>query len=278
MTSIEFLRRIEDDKLGAIDRALALLWFVGRDDPTVGMTASDICAQVEMAGHPKQNSSRLEEQLRANRGTSKAARNAWRLHPRTRRELDGKYAFALAPRPLAASNSVLPTDLFAGTRDYIERVVEQINKSYDAQLWDCAAVMCRRLLETLIIETYEGAARTREIKGNDGHFFMLNGLITAMEKDTKISLGRNAMKGLKDFKQLGDLSAHNRRFNARQNDIDRVRDGLRVAAEELLHLAALNRNSARAAITASGTTAQGMAGSPLKPGFGLSGDVHTSHT
>jgi hypothetical protein len=137
---------------------------------------------------------------------------------------------------------VLPTDLFAGTRDYVERVVDQITKSYDAQLWDCTAVMCRRLLETLIIETYEKAGRASVIKGNDGHFLMLNGLITAIENDTNISLGRNAMKGLKDFKQLGDLSAHNRRFNARQNDIARVRDGLRVAAEELLHLAGLTKN------------------------------------
>jgi len=255
VTSIEFLRRIENDKLGVIDRALALLWFVGRDDPTVGMTASDICAEVEKAGHPKQNSSRLEQQLRAHRGTSKAAQDAWRLHPRNRRELDGKHAFALAPRPLAVSDSVLPTDLFAGTRDYIERVVEQINRSYDVQLWDCTAVMCRRLLETLIIETYEKAGRTSEIKGNDGHFFMLNDLITTLGKDTKISLGRNAMKGLKDFKQLGDLSAHNRRFNARQNDIDRVRDGLRVAAEELLHLAGLNHTSTSAAVTASDAAA-----------------------
>jgi hypothetical protein len=259
VTPIEFLRRIENDKLGAIDRALALLWFVGRDDPAVSMTAGAICTQVEMAGHPKQNSSRLEQQLRANRGTSKAGHNAWRLHPRNRRELDNKYAFALAPRPLTLSDSVLPTDLFSGTRDYIEKVVEQINKSYDAQLWDCAAVMCRRLLETLIVETYEKAGRAGDVKGNDGHFFMLNGLITALEKDTNISLGRNAMKGLKDFKQLGDLSAHNRRFNARQNDIDRVRDGLRVAAEELLHLAGLNRNSTSAAITLPGAAAQGIA-------------------
>jgi hypothetical protein len=33
--------------------------------------------------------------------------------------------------------------------------------------------------------------------------------------------------------------AHNRRFNAHKEDIDRVRDGLRVAVEELVHLAAL---------------------------------------
>jgi len=129
--------------------------------------------------------------------------------------------------------------LFAKTRGYIERVVDQINKAYDAELWDCSAVMCRRLLETLIIETYETAGRASEIKGGDGHFLMLNALITFLEGDHTIHLGRNAAKGLRDFKLLGDLSAHNRRFNARRDDIDRVRDGLRVAAEELLHLTAL---------------------------------------
>ncbi len=251
MTPTEFLRLIENDKLGSIDRALALLWFVGRNDPTQGLSANAICTQVETAGHPKQNRTRLEQQLRVHRGTSKAGGSAWRLHPRVRRELDGKYEFALQPKPLAASDSVLPMDLFVRTRDYIERVVEQINKSYDAQLWDCAAVMCRRLLETLIIESYEKAGRASEIKGSDGHFLMLNGLIGALEKDTKLSLGRNAMKGLRDFKQLGDLSAHNRRFNARANDIDRVRDGLRVAAEELLHLSELIKAAAVPSVTTS---------------------------
>jgi len=61
------------------------------------------------------------------------------------------------------------------------------------------------------------------------------------QRSGSIHLGRNAAKGLKDFKQLGDQSAHNRRFNANANDIDRVRDGLRVAAEELLHLAGLKK-------------------------------------
>jgi hypothetical protein len=129
--------------------------------------------------------------------------------------------------------------LFVCTRKYIERVVQQVNKAYDAELWDCSAVMCRRLLETLIIETYEGLGRSNEIKGADSQFLMLNGLISFLEKETAFSLGRNAMKGLRDFKQLGDQSAHNRRFNACRNDIDRVRDGLRIATEELLHISGL---------------------------------------
>jgi hypothetical protein len=98
--------------------------------------------------------------------------------------------------------------------------VDQINKAFDAELWDCSAVMCRRLLETLIIEMYERAGRATDIKGSDDQFMMLNGLITFIEADSTVHLGRNAAKGLKDYKQLGDLSAHNRRFNARRNDID----------------------------------------------------------
>jgi hypothetical protein len=203
------------------------------------MSPAAICSELELAGHPKQNVSRLAATLKSDRRTSKAEGVGWRLHPRTRRELDSEYAFALSQRPVSPSDSVLPMELFTGTRAYIERVVHQINKAYDTELWDCSAVMCRRLLETLIIESYEKAGRANEVKGNDGHFMMLNGLITFLEGDASIHLGRSAARGLKDFKQLGDLSAHNRRFNARRNDIDRVRDGLRVAAEELLHLAGL---------------------------------------
>lgn len=222
-----------------IERAVALLWWAGREDPTKGMDANSICAELELAGHPKQNVSRLAASLKEHRGVVRAGSEGWRLHPRTRRDLDAEYSFALLPRVRPASDAVLPGNLFAGTRKYVERVVEQINKAYDVELWDCCAVMCRRLLETLIIETYENLGRSLEIKGSDGQFMMLNGLITFLEKEKSFSLGRNAMKGLKDFKQLGDLSAHNRRFNALRNDIDRVRDGLRIASEELLHLSGL---------------------------------------
>jgi hypothetical protein len=251
LTSSDFLRRIEDGELKTIERALALLWWIGREDPTKGMSPAMIATELELAGHPKQNVSRLAAMLKVHRGTSRAGHDGWRLHPRMRSELNLKFGFALKPKPPATSNSVLPTELFVGTRGYIERVVDQINKAYDTELWDCSAVMCRRLLETLIIETYEKAGRANEIKGGDGQFMMLNGLITFLETDTSIHLGRNAAKGLRDFKQLGDLSAHNRRFNARQNDIDRVRDGLRVASEELLHLAGL-RNQSQAPVDGTG--------------------------
>jgi hypothetical protein len=236
----EFLRALDELAPGMFDRALAVLWWIGREDPTIGMSAKAICGVIESGGHPKQNASRLHDQLSRDRRTSKAGKDGWRLHPSTRRELDEQYSFALRAVPPGPSDSVLPRNLFSGTRGYLERVVEQINKSYDSELWDCCAVMCRRLLETLIIEVYEKIGRANEIKGGDGHFQMFNGLITFIESDRAIHLGRNAVKGLKDHKALGDQAAHNRRFNATQNDIDRVRDGLRISAQELLHLSGLH--------------------------------------
>jgi hypothetical protein len=103
--------------------------------------------------------------------------------------------------------------------------------------------MCRRLAETLLIEVYEAKGRAAEIKGSDGHFLMFAPLLAFFERDNSIHASRNAIKGLRDFKQLGDLSAHNRRFNAHMNDIDRIRDGLRIAAGELLEMAGLKARS-----------------------------------
>lgn len=241
MTVEQFLQSIDEDRLTALDRALAILWWVERENAAGGLSTRGICETLERNGYPKQNIFRLNASLARDRRTAKAGADCWRLHPRGRKELDEKFKSLISsiqqPR---ATDSVLPRELFTSTRGYLERIVFQLNASYDQSLFDCCAVMCRRILETLLIEIYESVGRASEVKGADGHFLMLAGLLCYFEKDGQFHPSRNALKGLRDFKMLGDLSAHNRRFNARKDDIDRVRDGLRVAAEELLNLAGLS--------------------------------------
>lgn len=244
MNTTEFLAAIDLPTITNHERALALLWWAGRDDPARGLSAAQVCDALEAAGHARQNASRLNKRLADDRRTVKSG-DGWRLHPRARAHLDADYSHLRQDRrQLRTADSVLPRELFDNTRGYIERVVDQVNASYELGLHDCCAVMCRRLLETLLIETYEATARAAEIKGGDGHFLMFGGLLAIFEKDTAFHPSRNALKGLRDFKTLGDLAAHNRRFNARKDDIDRVRDGLRIAAEELLHMSGLAAESA----------------------------------
>lgn len=234
-----FLNALGELRITNHERAIALLWWHGVDDQAISLSAADLALQMEAAGYATQNVSRLRRSLERDRRTAKGKGGVFRIRIDARGALDANYLALVDRRPLPKSRSILPTDLFTGTRGYIEKVVAQINASFDFGLYDCCAVMCRRLLETLIIEAYEAQGRADELKDKDGHFKMFSGLLSIVESNASISLSRNAIQGLKDFKRLGDLSAHNRRFNAREDDIMRVRDGIRVASEELLQIAAL---------------------------------------
>ncbi|MEO6078120.1 MAG: hypothetical protein ABIP54_05000 [Candidatus Andersenbacteria bacterium] len=241
-TAITFLRSIDNQSLKTIDRAHAILWWIGRTDSLASMSALEICKTIEEAGHPRQNASRIAKMLSSDRKNTVRVpgKNTWRLHPHSRGPLNDIYSSVLStPKPLPLTDSVLPRSLFSNTRSYIEKIVFQINSSYDYGLFDCTAVMCRRILETLLIETYEAAGRVSDVQDNNGNFKMFADLLNIFEQDKTFTMSRNGRKGLQDFKRLGDLSAHNRRYNARKEDIDRVRDGIRIASEELLHISGL---------------------------------------
>jgi hypothetical protein len=38
------------------------------------------------------------------------------------------------------------------------------------------------------------------------------------------------------IKKIGDLSAHNRRYTAKKQDIEKIKDDIRIVIEELTHL------------------------------------------
>jgi hypothetical protein len=239
ITEREFLHRVDESCAKQLDRAIALIWFAGFDDQTKGLTARAIADILRDAGHPGQNVSRLDASLAGDKRTAAAKNGGWALRPAARRSLDQSYRLHLGPATLPESDSVIPMSLVVGTRGYIEKVADQINKSFDGQLYDCCAVMCRRLLETLIIEVYEKEGRASEIR--DGrHFIGLADLIVSLEKDSTIFVSRPAMNALKAFKTLGDLSAHNRHYNARIGDIEPQRAGIRLIVEELLYRSGLN--------------------------------------
>ena len=134
---------------------------------------------------------------------------------------------------------VLYFSLDRGTRTYIEKLAHQINGTYSHAWCDACAVMIRRLLETLIIEAFEANNIAGSIKNPQGDFLYLGDLIAAMLQEQSWNLSRNAKKALKELKDVGDKSAHSRRFVAHRQDIDKVAGDLRVAVQELTLLAKL---------------------------------------
>jgi len=139
----------------------------------------------------------------------------------------------------AYSQQVLPRSLFRGTRGYIEKVANQINGCYEKGWFDAAAVMVRRLLETLIIECFENHDISHNIKSSSGDFYFLRDLIGIFLQENTWNVGRNTKKTLPKLKDIGDKSAHSRRYVAKRWDLDKIRVELRDVAEELLYISDL---------------------------------------
>lgn len=72
----------------------------------------------------------------------------------------------------AKTQPVINMSLVRGTRGYIERIANQVNGAYENGWYDAAAVMLRRLIETLIIEVFEKHAISDRIKNGAGDFFV----------------------------------------------------------------------------------------------------------
>lgn len=145
----------------------------------------------------------------------------------------------LTANPVPLSEQILPMAVVQNTHSYLEKVVLQANGCYEHQWYDACAVLIRRLVETLIIELYEAKGKATEIQDRDGNFWMLNVLVTKVIAEPSWNLGRETKAALPLLKNLGDRSAHNRRFFAMKADIDKVLPGLRVVADDLLHLSGL---------------------------------------
>lgn len=225
----------------SIDRAIAILWLAKRRHSLDGMTTREVVSIIEgECGHPSQNCSRLHERLGADRRTAKFGHGGWRLRPDAQRQLDERYGRLLktvVKKSVAPDGSLIPRDIFVEAgRGYLTKVVDQVNGCYDDGHYDGCAVMGRRLMETLLIEAYVQAGRALFVKDSQGSFLTLEGLIGKVISDSHLPLSRDTKRLLPEIKRLGDQSAHNPRFNARRVEIDALKHGLRVAAEELLNL------------------------------------------
>ena len=112
-------------------------------------------------------------------------------------------------------------------------MVYQINATYEYGMFDACAVLCRRLMESLIIEIYIHQKRHSDIQ-HDGVFFMLDRLIVHVGNDQNIHLSRNTAKTVREVKQLGDTAAYDRTYITPQIDIDDVKARYRRLIKELL--------------------------------------------
>ena len=120
----------------------------------------------------------------------------------------------------------------------MDKLVLQANHCYENNCYDACATMLRRILETLLIESYEYLKIDCDIKDKDGNYLMLEKICNNAKSNTKLSLTRIKNK-LDDFRDLGNFAAHRRYYNTFKSDIDSCKKDFRVIIEELMYKAGI---------------------------------------
>lgn len=138
------------------------------------------------------------------------------------------------PVDIPTSDTLLDLSLVDITPYYIKGTAKQMAQCYECCLYDATLVLMRKLIETLIIECFERFGIDCVIKGDNGDFLYLSELIPKYLASSKWNASRNLDKNIKEVKKYGDLSAHNRRFQAKKSDIDSFKFELRQTIQEIV--------------------------------------------
>lgn len=98
----------------------------------------------------------------------------------------------------------------------------------------------RRLLEILLIHSYEANNKINEISENEG-YKNLSYIINYTVSTKPFKLSKEVMEILDDFRQIGNFSAHKIQYNSKRKDIDNVKLKYRLTIEELLYTSKIKK-------------------------------------
>jgi len=237
----KFANRLASLSLQHVDRAVALLWYYRQSQEYEERSASDLSYDLQEEGFPKPNVTRLENDLRKSHLTVPGRRKGtFQLDIRKLAKLDEMFHPLLNRKDITVDDTILPAEWVAGTRRYLEQLFLQINGSYQFGFLDCCAVLCRRLMESLIVEVYISQRRQHEIQTN-GVFYNLEKLITYIRSDKQMALSRNSPSTMDEIKQLGDTAAHDRTYVTQPIDLDDIKARYRRLILELLVISGIKK-------------------------------------
>jgi hypothetical protein len=240
----DFCEVVKKSNRKNVDKALAVLWYFDRDQPGIAKTAGELTKVLGDHHIGTPNQTLLAEAIRRTK-LADASKGGFSLKPGSRKVIREWLPELQGIQPAMDHDSgYLPEPIWKNTRGYIEEVCRELNGSFKHAYYNAAAVMLRRLLETLIIEAYEHLNRETEIKDGGGNYLMLGDLAERAcgESGHKgLNLGRDSKKALKDARNVGNWSAHARRFLAHAGDLTRLQTGMRLLVQELIQIADLLR-------------------------------------
>ncbi len=227
--------------------AIALLWYEDRFHDSISetfeMTAHELAQRLKQAGltRGQVNVSRLARGIRDTReARGGSIPTSFGLSLTDRSLLNDEFLSLLRTPPGLISDGLLPQSVVNScSRSYIHDIVRQINGAYDHGFYDACAVLCRRIIESLLVECFEHTGKIAVIQESDGNLKMLDAVIGKAKSAHHIRLPRGTPSLIDKIKEVGDTAAHDRYHITTKQDIDEFRTGFRKVVSQLLTIAGM---------------------------------------
>ena len=159
--------------------------------------------------------------------------NGYALHRNLRKVLDTKFDEVKGVKQPDISFEVLSIEGHSGGRKYLSSMITQINGTYSYGFYDATAVLMRRLMESLLIETFIKNSLDEKILDADNNFLPLNAIINQAKNPANIRFSRGLDKTMEGVKDVGDAAAHNKSYITKKSDIDNIQSRFRRMIDEL---------------------------------------------
>lgn len=241
---IDFIDKLNVSEKNEVEKATLLCFYHSKEDKEMEFTLSRITSIMIESGFNAPNTSRLKKQLIKGQKKAFVASKSGRItltfipavYQRMERELGNLWE---NNDKIESEGMLIDENKFCGKRQYLDKLIFQINHSYENNCYDAAAVLMRRLFELMLILVYQKMGIDNEIKDSNGNGYkMLDGIVKNAVGNSTLKLSRIKSE-FDSFRLVGNYSAHGIFYNAGKKDIDDIKIQYRVMLEELFNKAGL---------------------------------------
>lgn len=243
MTFEEFKSSVELLSRSELEKVLLLAYFFHKTEGSSEFSTADVCNWFDSLHVPRPNTSRLSQKLKSSSlfvsGTKKGL---FKIHGTELDRLQAEYpGLRSGSTEVVSTDTILPREIYDGTRGFIESLAKQLNASYEYNIYDGCAVLMRRLLEVLLILSYEHRKIEAVIQNANGEYVSLSKIINDAKTNKTLKLSKDSRGVIDSFRTLGNLSAHKIYYNCRRADLERIAVHYRVTIEELLYVCGIKK-------------------------------------
>ncbi|AEF99502.1 DUF4145 domain-containing protein [Methylomonas methanica] len=224
-----------------LEKVALLAYFLSENKQEAEFTVKDVSSIIFALGFAQPNHSRLKNKIIKSNAFVKGSKNdSFKLSIKRLNQLRELYPDINESEDIVSDDSIIPEVLLQETRrPYLIKLAQQINASYEHNLFDACSLMMRRLLEVLLIHAFENFNIENDVKDSEGNYQNLKTLINKAISKPEIALSNDVKKDVDKFRELGNLSAHRVKYNCRRDDIRTSKLEYRAVIEELLYVAGL---------------------------------------